>query len=99
MRVGARIGLWGLFALLLIAGGLLLLPACGLDLSDRLTRLESLRSRFCPVPVDRTAYLRASERRKAQEERIRKAQIAIARIPRCATPETSPPTRRAGDRG
>jgi hypothetical protein len=81
MKWGASAGLWGLFALCLIASGVLLLPACGLSLPLQL----HLQSRFCPVPIDRSAVLRASEARKVTEERIRKAELEIARIAPCAS--------------
>jgi hypothetical protein len=93
MGWGFRAGLWGLFALCLIASGLLLLPACGLEVPLHISYAQRLRSKFCPVPIDRTAYLRASEERKAKLERIHRAEIAIARTARCATPGTGTPPR------
>jgi hypothetical protein len=98
MMGGARAGLWGLFALCLTAGGLILLPACGLRLPLRLSSMANLQSRFCPVPLDRSAFLRASEARKVKEERIRKAELEIARIARCApaNPAAAQPDQPAG---
>jgi hypothetical protein len=96
MMWGVRAGLWALFALCLIASGLLLLPACGVGLPLHLSM--RLQSTFCPVPLDRAAFLRASEERQAKEARIRKAEIEIARIARCAPegPVASPPARPTG---
>jgi hypothetical protein len=62
----------------------MLLPACGLRLPLRLSSIANLQSKFCPVPVDRSAVLRASEQRKLKEERIRRAELELARIARCA---------------
>src|SRR5258708_5702437 len=84
MMRGARAGLWGLFALCLTAGGLMLLPACGLRLPLSLSPMANRQSKFCPVPLDRSAFLRASEQRKLKEERIRRAELELARIARCA---------------
>jgi hypothetical protein len=83
MKWGASAGLWGLFAFCLIASGVLLLPACGLGLPLQLS--SRLQSRFCPVPIDRSAVLRASEARRVTEARIRQAELEIARIAPCAS--------------
>jgi len=93
---GVKAGLWALFALCLIASGLLLLPACGVSLPFHLS--TRLQSKFCPAPLDRSAFLRASEQRQAREARIRKAELEIARIARCAPadPAALPPARPAG---
>jgi hypothetical protein len=63
-----------------------------------LSSLRGLQSKFCPVPLDRSAFLRASEDRRAKEARIRKAEIEIARIARCAPegPAASQPARPSG---
>ena len=84
MMRGARAGLWGFFALCLTAGGLMLLPACGLRLPLHFSSMANLQSKFCPAPLDQSALLRASETRKVKEERIRKAELELARIARCA---------------
>lgn len=86
MGRGFRIVLWALFALCLSGGGLLLLPACGVAFPHEFSFLQTFRSKFCPVPLDRTAYLRASEERKAKLQRIHQAELKIAQIARCATP-------------
>jgi hypothetical protein len=92
MMWGARAGLWGLFALCLISSGVLLLPACGLNLPLQLS--SRLQSRFCPVPVDRSAVEHANEARQLMQERIRKAELEIARIAPCASAApASPPGR------
>jgi hypothetical protein len=80
---GAKAGLWGLFALCLISSGALLLPACGLGLPLQLS--SRLQSQFCPVPIDRSAVERANEARQVTQERIRKAELEIARIAPCAS--------------
>jgi hypothetical protein len=98
MMWGVRAGLWALFALCLTASGLLLLPACGVSVPLHLSSLRGLQSKFCPVPLDHSAFLRASEDRRAKEARIRKAEIEIARIARCAAggPAASQPARPSG---
>lgn len=92
MGRGFRFGLWGLFCLCLVAGGLLLLPACGLAIPQQFPFFQNVRSKFCPVSIDRTAYLRATEERQAILQRIHQAEIAIARIARCATNPGAPGT-------
>jgi hypothetical protein len=86
MGRGFRITLWVFFTLCLVVSGLLLLPACGLALPHQLPFLQSYRSKFCPVPIDRTAYLRASEERMAKLQRIHQAELKVAQTPRCAAP-------------
>jgi hypothetical protein len=98
MMWGVRAGLWALFALCLTASGLLLLSACGVNMPLHLSSLPGLQSKFCPVPLDHSAFLRASEDRRVKEARIRKAEIEIARIARCAPegPVASQPARPSG---
>lgn len=88
---------WGLFTLCSIGSGLLLLPACGLALPYQPSLLQNLRSKYCPVNVDRISYLQATEERKAKLLRIHQAEMAIARVARCTSgssrSNTSPPPR------
>src|ERR1043166_9361014 len=72
-------GLWAAFALTLVCGGLLLLIACEV-------RIEPfLRLRFCPTPLDRSAFEREADRRHELENRLHEAELILARIAPCET--------------
>jgi len=79
MRPAVRGTLWVVFALLLALSGVRLLFGCAL------TMPAFLKLQFCPAPVDTSALDREKERRETLEERVRKAEIELARIAPCAT--------------
>ncbi|HLZ03403.1 MAG TPA: hypothetical protein VKR55_14790 [Bradyrhizobium sp.] len=95
MMWGVRAGLWAVFALCLTASGLLLLPACGLSVPLLRSTLPRFQEKFCPAPIDRSAFLRASQARRTKEALIARAELEIARIARCtpvdpAVPQSGP---------
>lgn len=78
--------LWTVFAATLLTGGAELLFACGV----RSPSFLGIADRFCPTPLARDGFDQERLHREELEGRIHEAEIRLARLPRCATPEVSP---------